>query len=136
MFIVNRLFLYQKHNKSDVKVLAPSSVVDTVSDSPFIILFYGPEMAEEGDEDEEKEDSIIHSRRKRFVEISPDLEESHVRRNFYEHDKRDEIETKIVPFDQKEENRKESDSKFLDEDGNGVKDIDEEARLVTLLIMN
>ena len=93
-------------------------------------------MAEEGDEDEEKEDSIIHSRKKRFVEIRPDLEESQGRRNFYEHDNTDEIETKIVPFDQKEENRKESDSKFLDEDGNGVKDIDEEARLVTLLIMN
>ena len=130
MIIVNRLFLYQKHNKSDVKVLAPSSVVDTVSDSPFIILFYGPEMAEEGDEDEEKEDNS-HSRKKRFVEIRPDLEESQARRNFYEHDNTDEIETKIVPFDQKEENRKESDSKFLDEDGNGVKDIDEEARLVT-----
>ena len=94
-------------------------------------------MAEEGDEDEEKEkEDNSHSRKKRFVEISPDLEESQGRRNFYEHDNTDEIETKIVPFDQKEENRKESDSKFLDEDGNGVKDIDEEARLVTLLIMN
>ena len=92
-------------------------------------------MAEEENGDEEMEDNS-HSRKKRFVEIRPDLEESQGRRNFYEHDNTDEIETKIVPFDQKEENRKESDSKFLDEDGNGVKDIDEEAGPVTLLIMN
>lgn len=71
------------------------------------------------------------------MEISPDLlEESQVRRNFYQHDNTDGIETKIVPFDQKEESGKESDNKFLDEDGNGVKDIDEEARLVTLLDLN
>ena len=33
------------------------------------------------------------------MEISPDLEESHVRRNYYEHDDMNEIETKIVTFD-------------------------------------
>ena len=86
-------------------------------------------MVEGGDGDEEMEDSP-HSRRKRFVEISPDLEENPVRRNFYKHDNTDEIETKIVPFDRNHEIGKERDDKFLDEDGNGIKDIDEEAELV------
>ena len=61
---------------------------------------------------------------------SPDQEENPVRRNFYKHDNTDEIETKIVPFDRNHEIGKERDDKFLDEDGNGIKDIDEEAELV------
>ena len=69
------------------------------------------------------------------MEISPDLEESHVRRNYYEHDDMNEIETKIVTFDRKDRMRKEGVDKYLDEDGNGIKDIDEEAELVTLLIL-
>ena len=68
------------------------------------------------------------------MEITPDLEESHVRRNYYEHDDMNEIETKIVTFDRKDRMRKEGVDKYLDEDGNGIKDIDEEAELVTLLI--
>ncbi len=69
------------------------------------------------------------------MEITPDLEESHVRRNYYEHDDMNEIETKIVTFDRKDRMRKEGVDKYLDEDGNGIKDIDEEAELVTLLIL-
>ena len=92
-------------------------------------------MVEGGDGDEEVEDNT-HSRRKRFVEISPDLEENPVRRNFYKHDNTDEIETKIVPFDRNHEIGKERDDKFLDEDGNGIKDIDEEAELVALVNVN
>ena len=68
------------------------------------------------------------------MEISPDLKESHVRRNYYEHDDVDKIETKIVTFDRKDQRRKEGVDKYLDEDGNGIKDIDEEAQLVHLLI--
>ena len=69
------------------------------------------------------------------MEITPDLEGSHVRRNYYEHDDMNEIETKIVTFDRKDRMRKEGVDKYLDEDGNGIKDIDEEAELVTLLIV-
>lgn len=106
-----------------------------MSDSPFIILFYDEdlEMIEEGDGD--GKDSA-HSRKKRFVEISPELEESHVKRNYYQHDDMDEIETKIVTFDREDERKGEGGDHFLDEDGNGVKDIDEEAERVTLLIVN
>ena len=68
------------------------------------------------------------------MEISPDLGERHVRRNYYAHDDMDEIETKIVTFDRKDQRRKEGVDKYLDEDGNGIKDIDEEAELVNLLI--
>ena len=105
--------------------MSPASVVDTASDSPFIILFYAEDQDEEDGEEKERED-VTHSRRKRFAEIKPDLEEDHVRKNYYEHDDMDEIETEIVTFDRKNENEKE-DGEFLDEDGNGVKDIDEEA---------
>ena len=106
-----------------------------MSDSPFIILFYDEdlEMIEEGDGD--GKDSA-RSRKKRFVEISPELEESHVKRNYYQHDDMDEIETKIVTFDREDERNGEGGDHFIDEDGNGVKDIDEEAERVTLLIVN
>ena len=81
-------------------------------------------MIEEGDSDEK---DSAHIRKKRFVEISPELEENHVKRNYYQHDDMDEIETKIVTFDRKNERKGDDDDHFLDEDGNGVKDIDEEA---------
>ena len=89
-------------------------------------------MIEEGDRDEK---DSAHARKKRFVEISPELEESHVKRNYYQHDDMDEIETEIVTFDRKDERKGEGGDHFLDEDGNGIKDIDEEAERVSLLFV-
>ena len=101
-----------------------------MSELPFIVIFYDNDEQnhlEKDFPDDEidyfKENNENHVRRKRFVEITPELDNDDRNYYAYTHDDFHEVETKIVPIRYRESNK-------IDENKNGIEDIDEEDELV------
>jgi len=113
---------------SEVKIVKPKSVLK-MSELPFIVLFYENDIETEIEEDlnsenDEIESQTNHVRKKRFVSITPDLE-NHSRNYYaYAHDNIDDVDTQIVPMETIEN------GVDIDENNNGIDDIDEEEELL------
>ena len=113
---------------SEVKIVKPKSVLK-MSELPFIVLFYENDIETEIEEDlnsenDEIESQTNHVRKKRFVSITPDLE-NHSRNYYaYAHDNIDDVDTQIVPMETIENGAD------IDENNNGIDDIDEEEELL------
>lgn len=87
--------------RSEVRLLRPKRVIK-LSEKPFIVIFY------ENEESSDQESENQHPRRKRSA-VSPADQ-----RNFYAHEKLNEIEMEIVTMDK--ENKKEEDIGIDEED--------------------
>ena len=99
----------QRNGVSFIEALQPEIVLKR-NDLPFILLFY-----KNNEEDSMKEfsDSSQHIRKKRYIEITPDLDIDHNNYYSYTH-----------------ESITDDDNKIIDENKNGIEDIDEEDELV------
>ena len=114
---------------SDVRLIRPKSVLK-LSELPFIVIFYDNDEQNDFDKDfpgEEinhiQENIEKYVRRKRFVDITAKHDNDDRNYYVYTHDDFNEVETKIVPITYHEKNK-------MDENNNGIEDIDEEDELV------
>ena len=115
-------------DSSDARLLRPKSVLK-LSELPFIVIFYDTDEGNDFDTDFPDEQINFvdtkaenHVRRKRFVEITPELDNDDRNYYAYTHDDFNDVETKIVPIKHRENNK-------IDENKNGIEDIDEEDEL-------
>ena len=116
-------------SSSDVRLLSPKSVLK-LSELALIVIFYDTDEGNNFDTDFPDEqinfvdsNAENHVRRKRFVEITPELDNDDRNYYAYTHDDFNYVETKIVPIKHRANNK-------IDENNNGIEDIDEEDELV------